>query len=542
MASSPAAPPPAPALSQPLSALPEDRRIAHTLNRLGYGPRPGDVERVKRVGLEAWIEQQLDPERIPDEAVERALPAYPALAMAASDLMKAYPRPDPALIQKVKSGEASRREMLEAFPLERRPYVITAQMQSARVFRAVRSERQLQEVMVDFWLNHFNVFAGKGVVRWLLPDYERQAIRPHALGRFGDLVLATARHPAMLFYLDNWMSAREGWVVPAGPGRGKRLGLNENYARELLELHTLGVDGGYTQHDVVEVARCFTGWSLEKPFAGGGFVFRAAAHDRGEKRVLGAVIPPGGGEGDGLEVIETLTRHPSTARFIAAKLVRRFVADDPPAALVERVALSFRETGGDIRGMLRTIFTAPEFFSEAAFRSKIKKPLEVVASAVRALDGAVLPPGAGGGSDRPAVALLGGGMALAKQVSLLGEPLYEAEPPTGYPDVAEAWVNSGALLARMNFALGLAQNRFPGTRVDLAPLLKTAGSRPEQILERLLALALGGQVSAETRAALEAQVDKAAIAGRSAGGAGLSAADVGTLAALVLGSPEFQRR
>ena len=515
-------------LSLPPSPLGEEQRIAHALNRLAYGPRPGDVERVRQMGLAAWIERQLDPERIPDEAVERALRAYPVLTMSAGELLRAYPRPDQALVQKVKSGEAARKEMREAFPPERRPYVITAQMQSAKVLRAVMSERQLQEVMVDFWFNHFNVFAHKGAVRWMLPAYEREAIRPHALGRFGDLVLATARHPAMLFYLDNWMSTREDWVLPAGPNRGRKLGLNENYARELMELHTLGVDGGYTQRDVIEVARCFTGWSIERPFDGGGFVFRAPAHDRGEKRVLGVAVPAGGGEEDGHRVIALLVRHPSTARFIATKLVRRFVADNPPPGLVERVARSFEETGGDIRAMLLTIFTSPEFFSAEAVRAKIKKPLEVVASAVRALDGQLLPPGSDASGGRPAVALLGGGFPLSRQVAALGEPLYEAQPPTGHPDVAEAWVNTGALLGRMNFALGLAGKRLPGLQVDLERVLAGADRRrPEQVLERLLAVILQGQVSAETRGALAAQLDSP---------------DVEKLAALVLGSPEFQRR
>ncbi len=542
-ADAPAAGSSRPGLALPGPQLGEEARIVHALHRLGYGPRPGDVERVRRIGLAAWIELQLEPRRIADEAVERALQAYPVLTMSAGQALQAYPRPDQALAQKVKSGDVSRREMLDAFPPDRRPYIITAQMQSARLFRAVMSERQLQEVMVDFWFNHFNVFAHKGAVRWMLPAYEREAIRPYALSRFGDLVIATARHPAMLFYLDNWMSTREDWVAPGGPARGRKLGLNENYARELLELHTLGVDGGYTQRDVVEVARCFTGWSIERPFDGGGFVYRALAHDGGEKRVLGSVIRAGGGEQDGFRVIELLVRHPSTARFIATKLVRRFVSDDPPPSLVERVARSFQETGGEIRPMLRIIFTSREFFSDEALRAKVKKPLEVVASAVRALGGEVLPPGAGAAPDRPWMALLGGGLPLARQVAALGEPLYEAQPPTGHPDVAEAWVNTGALLARMNFALGLAHNRFPGTRVDLSSLLEGADrGRPDQVLERLLGAILRGQVSAETRAVLAAQLGSPEITRRTADDRGPSATDVEKLVALVLGSPEFQRR
>ncbi|MEK7446965.1 MAG: DUF1800 domain-containing protein [candidate division NC10 bacterium] len=530
-------------IALPASPLSEEQQIVHVLNRLAYGPRPGDVERVSQMGLAAWIERQLDPAQIPDPAVERALSAYPVLTMTAADLLREYPRPNQQLVQKVKSGEMGRKEMMDAFPPERRPSVITAQMQSAKVLRAVMSERQLQEVMVDFWFNHFNVFAHKSAVRWMLPAYEREAIRPHALGRFKELVVATARHPAMLFYLDNWMSTREDWVVPAGPNRGRKLGLNENYARELMELHTLGVDGGYTQKDVVEVARCFTGWTIERPFDGGRFVFRAAAHDGGEKRVLGTVIGAGGGEQDGLRVIELLVRHPSTARFIATKLVRRFVADDPPEALVLRVARTFQETEGDIRAMLLAIFTSPEFFSDKAYRAKIKKPLEVVASAVRALDGQVFSPGRDSGGAAGGAALLGGGFPLSRQAASLGEPLYEAQPPTGHPDVAEAWVNTGALLGRMNFALGLAHNRFPATRVELGKaLVGVDRRRPEEVLDRLLAVILQRQVSPDTRAVLAAQLDSPEITRSTADDRGPGHTDVERLAALVLGSPEFQRR
>jgi uncharacterized protein (DUF1800 family) len=406
-------------------------------------------------------------------------------------------------------------------------------MQAARITRAVASDRQLEEVMVDFWFNHFNVYAQKGAVRWMLPAYEREAIRPHALGRFRDLVLATARHPAMLFYLDNWLSTRADLVVPGGPNAGRRMGLNENYARELMELHTLGVDGGYTQQDVIEVARCFTGWTIDRPQQGGGFIFRPLAHDRGAKRVLGQVIPAGGGQQDGERVIDILARHEATARFIATKLARRFVSDDPPAALVERAAATFRRTEGDIRAVLATIFTSPEFWSADAYRAKIKTPLEVVASAVRALDGRI-----GAGAD-PA----GGGIALAREVGKLGEPLYEAQPPTGYPDRAEAWVNTGALLGRMNFALGLAHNRFGGARVDVAGVLAdTDRSQPAQVLDRLLAVVLHGEASAQTRAVLAAQLESPEITRTTAYDRVAKDTDVEKLAALVLGSPEFQRR
>jgi len=524
-------------LTLPASALTPDQRILHALDRLGYGPRPGDVERVRRMGIAAYIERQLSPRDIPDSATEQAVAGYPALALSTAQLVREYPLPSPEVRQRLAQGDMSRQDMMQMLPLARRPAVITAQLQAARITRAVMSERQLEEVMVDFWFNHFNVYAQKGAVRWMVPAYEREAIRPYALGRFRDLVLATARHPAMLFYLDNWMSTRADLVVPRGPNAGRRLGLNENYARELMELHTLGVDGGYTQRDVIDVARCFTGWSIDRPQQGGGFVFRPLAHDRGAKRVLGQVIPAGGGEQDGERVIDILVRHPSTARFIATKLARRFVSDDPPAALVQRAADTFQRTDGDVRAVLTTIFTSPEFWSPEAYRAKIKTPLEVVASAVRALDGRV--DGAGGGFG----AFAGGGLPLAREVAKLGEPLYEAQPPTGYPDRAEAWVNTGALLGRMNFALGLAHNRVRGTRVDLAGLLGGADrGEPGQVLDRLLALVLHGEATARTRAVLSSELESPEITRTTAYDRVSNDTDVEKLAALVLGSPEFQRR
>jgi len=559
-AASPTRPSPAPGIGLPVSPLSEDQKILHALSRLGYGPRPGDIERVGQMGLHAWIERQLDPRKIPDPAVDQMLAGYPTLGMTTAELAREYPRPSKQVQEKLASGQMTRQEMQQMFPPEKRPFRITGEMQGAKVARAVMSERQLQEVMVDFWFNHFNVFAQKGQVRWMLPSYERDAIRPHALGKFRDLVNATAHHPAMLFYLDNWMSTRADLTMPAGPNRGKKMGLNENYARELMELHTLGVDGGYSQQDVIEVARAFTGWTIERPEKGGEFVFRPIAHDRGEKRILGHVIRAGGGELDGMQVIDILARHPSTATFISTKLVRRFVSDEPPPALVERAAGTFRRTDGDIRAVLTTIFSSPEFWSAEAYRAKVKTPFDVVVSAARALDTQIASPGAASAypnqdltmTARPNVAEralerggfnIGGGFILARQVATLGEPLYEMQPPTGYPDVAEAWVNTGALLARMNFALALAHNRLPGARVDLPKLLTGADrSRPDRVLDRLLTLLLHGQASPETRKVLAAQLDSPEITRSTAYDVGPKHTDVEKLAALVLGSPEFQRR
>src|SRR5215813_3087446 len=261
-------------ISIPQSAHTEEQKILLVLNRFGYGPRPGDVERIKKIGLVSYLREQLSPETVPDPDVERQLRDFPTLTMTTSQLMSEFPDPDQKLSPEMQK---------EMFPPEKRPARLLMELQEGKLIRAILSERQLQEVMVDFWFNHFNVDARKGAVKWMVADYERTAIRPHALGKFRDLLLATARHPAMLFYLDNWMSTRTDLVVPAGPQRGRQMGLNENYAREIMELHTLGVDGGYTQQDVVDVARAFTGWSIEKPREQGTFVFRGAAHDQGEK-------------------------------------------------------------------------------------------------------------------------------------------------------------------------------------------------------------------------------------------------------------------
>ena len=520
-------PRPAPAKAPSVGEPADDRQILHALSRLTYGPRLGDLERVRAIGLQAWLERQLRPEALDDGAVDRALAGLASLRMSIPEALREYPRPDSKLREKLQSGQMTRQEMIATFPPEKRPFRITADLQTAKMLRAVASERQLQEVMVDFWFNHFNVFAGKGDVRWYVSAYEREAIRPHALGRFPDLVRATARHPAMLFYLDNWLSAREDFVVPMGPNRGRKAGLNENYARELMELHTLGVDGGYTQKDVREVARAFTGWSIDRPQVEGRFVFRPAMHDIGEKLVLGQRIRTFAGEGDGERVIEILTRHPSTARFIATKLVRRFVADTPPPALVERVAAIYLQTDGDIKAMLCVIVASPEFRGEDAYRAKIKKPFEFVASAARAL---------GAGVDAR------GAFELARASAEIGEPLYQAQPPTGYKETAEAWVNSGALLARMNFALALASGRYPQIDVGLGALVTGVDRRqPETVLDRLLA-ALVGHAAPETRAVLAAQLTHPQIARRTPDDVGPADTDVAKLAALVIGSPEFQRR
>ncbi len=442
------------------------------------------------------------------------------------------------------------------------PRRVIGELSQAKVLRAVYSERQLYEVMVDFWANHFNIFAAKGANKWLTTSYDRDVIRSHAMAKFKDLLTETAKSPAMLFYLDNWMSAspnstldlsrlrelrsqrdqfrtrrsleslrrgdpemRERGLDDNGPiplSKSKRkLGLNENYARELMELHTLGVDGGYTQKDIIEVARCFTGWTIARPRKGGGFAFVKFLHDDGEKTVLGRKIAAGGGQGDGERVLEILAGHPSTAKFIATKLARRFVMDEPPATLVNRVAEVFRETDGDITAILGSLFTSPEFNSPEAYRAKVKTPFELVVSAIRALDGET-----------------NGGGPILRHVASMGEALFLCQPPTGYADVAEAWVSTGALVNRVNFGLALAANRLPGTRVDLSRFVAGSEKDPEQMLARLGILIVQDDLSSGTLATLRKQM-KGPAGDDLEDTSGIGPAKI---AGLLLGSPEFQRQ
>jgi uncharacterized protein (DUF1800 family) len=418
--------------------------------------------------------------------------------------------------------EQKRLEVLRATPTQnvpaafRREYLrmsqpqnlVTAELIDGKLLRAVYSTRQLEEVLVDFWLNHFNVFVGKDRVRFLLTSYERDAIRPHVLGRFGDMLRATARHPAMLFYLDNWQSqvASEDTSATSALLAGTRgRGLNENYGRELLELHTLGVDGGYTQNDVIAVARAFTGWTIHEPGRFGEFYFNPAMHDRGEKVVLGHTLPAGGaGEQDGLRVLEILERHPSTARFISKKLAQRFVADEPPSELVTRMADTFTRTGGDLHAVMETLLFSREFMSESAWRAKVKSPLEVVVSALRALD-----------------ADLTDTTAVAQRIAELGQPLYGKQEPTGYPNTGEIWTSSAGLLARMSFAQALSSGAIPGVTVDIAPLGKLDG---RQAALRVL----GTPPSDRLTAAIGKSSDQRPA--------------VAVLASVLIASPDFQKR
>jgi uncharacterized protein (DUF1800 family) len=390
----------------------------------------------------------------------------------------------------------------EEVSFQRENQQVFDEMRFGKLLRAVYSERQLQEVLIDFWFNHFNVDARKIEDRPVVVEYERDVIRPRVFGRFRDLLGATAKSPAMLFYLDNWLSAGPPASPPKPqPGRpAPRVpGLNENYGRELLELHTLGVDGGYTQRDVVEVARAFTGWTMRNPHDGLGFTFNDRMHDHGRKRVLGHTLEAGRGIEDGEAVLDIVAQHPATARFIATKLARRFVADDPPTALIAAAAQTFRRTDGDLRETLRVILTSPEFFSPEARRAKMKTPFEFVASALRAT-------GASIDNVRPLVSAIEG----------LGEPLYQCQPPTGFGDRERDWINTGALVARLNFAQALASNGLNAA---------TLGGRSEAGLRELLEEILADDLSRGTRAAVQQTGPPVALR-----------------LGLALGSPEFQRR
>ena len=648
----------------------QQKRALHALDRLTFGPRPGDVEAVAAMGVDLWIDQQLHPERINDIAMQARLAGNRTLTMSSREMLAEFP-PNP-VVKAVMDGKtpmprdpyrhaiyiaaidrmnqqqqekqnaaaataspqntstpavgmlapqlaiemadlaaqrrqdkreaqsvvdeltllppaarmqrilalpvAQQRDLTQGLGFDKRQAlfagltpeqretvlalnnpvgVINNEVQSAKLLRAVYSDRQLEEVLTDFWFNHFNVFIGKGADHYLVTAYERDVIRPHVLGKFKDLLLATAQSPAMLFYLDNWQSegpnSEAALGVPAraqnppmgGPsGRAgvahpaprpqpnaqnnqqkRRNGLNENYARELMELHTVGVNGGYTQQDVTQVARVFTGWTIEEPRQGDGFVYKPRLHEPGEKIVLGHKIKDSG-ESEGREVLEILAHHPSTARFISTELAQRFVSDDPPKSLIDAMSKTFLKTDGDIRAVLETMFHSPEFWAPEAYRARVKTPFEFVVSALRATQADI-------GDPQP---LLG-------TLNKMGMQLYGAQPPTGYSTKADVWVNSAALLDRMNFGLALAANRLPGTTFDLARLLNGAAmadADPYQVQLELEQALVPGDISKQTHETIESQiVDPQATAQFKDPS---HPANVNVIGGLLLGSPEFQRK
>jgi uncharacterized protein (DUF1800 family) len=626
-----------PKRTPPAARLTEQQRALHALNRLTFGPRPGDLQKVMNTDVNDWIEQQLHPEEISDTVLGGKLGPFRTLRMSTRDLIETFPnnnlvkqaaegkialptdslkrsiyevqisilaerqkqeqanregrvidadtkakidkqnqdtvaaqadrilslpkekrmdailalQPDERRLFATTIRGAQRDRLLAEFPGDQREAflamtgptgVVINELQQAKMLRAVYSERQLLEVMTDFWFNHFNVYLNKDADQYLVTAYERDVIRAHALGKFKDLLVATAQSPAMLFYLDNWLSMGPKSPAAVAANKGKPgaavPGLNENYGRELMELHTLSVNGGYTQHDVTELARVLTGWTIQSLEQGAAFQFDPKKHDPGDKVVLGQTIPENG-MNEGMQVLDMLAHHPNTAKFIARKLAMRFVADNPPPALVDRLAQKFLSTDGDIREVLRTLFKSPEFWSPKAYRAKVKTPFEFVVSSLRATGTDLNNPG-------PALGIL----------NKMGMPLYQMVPPTGYSMTESPWMNSEALIDRMNYALALSNGQVGGTNFDAGRLLalgtltsrgfprpnpadSDSGRGQETALLLLENALLNGEVSATTQKAIRRQLDDPQVAAHALDDPKHT---LNTMTALVIGSPEFQHR
>jgi uncharacterized protein (DUF1800 family) len=488
----------------PVDAPPTAQALAdarHLLNRFAFGPRPGEVERVARLGTERWLSEQLaGPEESP--LLEAALVPHRSAFVAPAQLIADW------LGEGWESETRSLRELRQDAGPQFKEHV--RRLATAELTRDILTSRQLEAVMTNFWANHFNVYAAKGMVRVFEGDYLERALRPHALGKFSALLLATARHPAMLLYLDNAESRRE----TGGKGR-KRRGLNENYARELLELHTLGVDGGYAQQDVQAVARILTGWSVARISEGGfDFVYRKNTHDAGEKTVLGVAFPKGGQEEEGVRLLEMLAKHPATAKHLARRLCARFVADLPPASCVVAAERTYMSSGGDLKEVVRAIVSDRSFWAPAARGSKLKTPLEFMASAARAFEGCP-----------------DGSLELSNHLEVMGEPLLQERVPTGYPDSAPEWASAGGMMARMSFASQLGAGNVVGLRVpwdDTLPLEPDTERLVAQLGVRLLGAGSDSPTARLIRDELKKLTDPAQ----------LRAAAV----ALFVGSPEFQRQ
>ena len=529
------------AAQQP-ALTPQDSAF-HALNRLAYGPRPGDVRRVAADGVMRWIDRQLSPEEIDDHRLAEREGQFQILEYDRRDLAAMYTEVQRERRER-KLAADTMADRDGGSPIAQRDKRLTGEFAELAVVRAALSERQLYEIMVDFWTNHFNVYLAKGADRFLTPDYIEHTIRPRAMGKFADLLLAVAKSPAMLFYLDNWESVAPGSVPPAalrvsarpifgrrpglfGPMRdparqdsmrrraleGMPKGINENYARELLELHTLGVDGGYTQQDVIDVARIFTGWSIERPQQGGDFEFHDWAHDRREKQVLGVGFQAGHGMDEGVRLLKMLAGLPATMHHVSWKLCQRFVRDDPPDGCVDEAVAAWRRSSGDVREVLRAIFHGPDFWAPDNGRAKVKTPLEFVVSAARAV------------SAEPDTS-----PRLAQVVARLGEPLYLHVAPDGYSEREAAWVNSGALLDRMNAAVALATGKLPGVTVALDSIVGVGDA--DQVIGEVNEKILGGAMSENTKQVL----------GRELAGISDPIQARALAVGLALGGPEFQRQ
>ncbi len=497
------------------AGLTEREAAAHLLSRFTYGATPGQIDEVVNMGLEKWFEQQLN-NSLADDSLNQRLRGYDALKLSNEQIVNTFPRAAQIVRMAIKDGKVNKdsvktdkkeyRQQLQTYMQQnglRPAQELYRQFISQKVVRAAYSNNQLQEILTDFWFNHFNVSLTKNDCAQFIPNYERDVIRPNVFGKFENLVLATAKSPAMLLYLDNFSSAGEnmnpqqnqnvrkrmaqnqGMMGDSSNNKGKikkpkkASGLNENYAREVMELHTLGVDGGYTQQDVTQAARVLTGWTIypmsdkgygnamkkmvdkvgddkltERGFVHeGDFLFAANRHDNKEKTVLGKTFAANGGYEEGVQLLKMLAHHSSTAKFISKKIAVRFVSDNPPQSLLDKMAKTFTEKNGDIKAVLITMATAPEFWSKSVIREKTKSPFELAISAVRALDADIKQP-----------------YQIFAWSDKMGQKLYFYQAPTGFPDKGQYWINTGALLNRMNFGLAIASQRIPGTKLDLLAL------------------------------------------------------------------------
>lgn len=507
------------------AGLTDRQAAAHLLSRFTYGSRPGDIDAAVKLGAEKWFLQQLD-SKLPDDSLNAVIGNWDVNKMSNEEILAAYPRPVLVRRMAIQDGVLSKDSANAAINIKDRAKLAAYMKQKGikpqqdlfrqfinqKIVRAAYSKNQMQEVLTDFWFNHFNVSLTKNACAVYIPTYERDVIRPNVAGKFETLLLATAKSPAMLLYLDNFSSSgtnsnmaamannsqaqkrlqalqsqmkmgdstsQQAQILKRLQQAKKAAGLNENYAREVMELHTLGVDGGYTQADVTQAARVLTGWTVNPKVSYGGndlmkkavaavgkkrleqaglvedgdFIFAANRHDNGEKTVLGKSFPANGGYQEGVELLKMLAHNASTAKFISKKIAVRFVSDNPPQTLIDKMAKSFVQNDGDIKQVLITMASSPEFWSKEALREKTKSPFELAISSVRALNATVQQP-----------------YQLNTWITKMGQKIYYYQAPTGFPDQGQYWINTGSLLNRMNFGLAISSQRIPGTRIDLKAL------------------------------------------------------------------------
>lgn len=521
--------------AQDLRPLTEDEKILHLLSRLTFGPTPGQFGNVKGMGLDKWIDQQLQPEKLPQTELEKKFSKYELLGTTPFEQAEIYRK-----MQEAKGEDDQMMQNLGRFRSKARD-----EIRAYVVENAMGSSAQLFEVLTDFWRNHFAVDIAKDSVEYTATHYEIKVIREMCMGRFLPFLQATATHPSMLVFLDNHISRRppskselkqiENRYRRRGSTReqakeqaqiAKQRGLNENYARELMELHTLGVDNGYSQEDVEMVARAFTGWSTDFGKDGTGFMYKDGMHDPSRKSVMGRGIPRGRRETgmiEGKTIIGRLAKHKNTANFIATKLVRYLVNDDPPPKIVAAAARTFKAKKGDIREVVRTIIKHPEFFDRQHFKAKFKNPLEFVTSALRATEADVSAP-----------------KVIADAVASLGMPIYGCEDPTGWDDTAEAWRDPGVMALRWRFALRLARGKVRGMKIG-ERFYYQLPEDPLDLMDSLIKKVVPQGLGSNTYAVLERVTFKRVQEGLAETERGRKEL-AKTIVGILLGSPEFQQQ